>query len=121
MTLGTLASRQEALDALGEARSDGVRGRFIDPSGTRTRVENIVEQWWLTRGGHRVSTRYRDRQVLDDNVLPVLGQAQLAQLTHAEAQAWVNGLASRFAPSSVRRSFTILRQVLDFAVPARDR
>lgn len=54
--------------------------------------------------------------MLDDHLLPVLGQAQLVELTHAEVQAWVNRLASRYAPSSVRRSFTVLRQVLDFAV-----
>ncbi|MGB9112679.1 MAG: tyrosine-type recombinase/integrase [Acidimicrobiales bacterium] len=116
MTLGTYVTRQDAFDALADARSDGARGRFVDPSGARTRVERVVEQWWLTRAGHRVSTRYRDRQVLDDHLLPVLGQAQLAELTHAEVQAWVNRLASRYAPSSVRRNFTVLRQVLDFAV-----
>jgi Phage integrase central domain len=54
--------------------------------------------------------------VLDHDVLPDLGNAQLGEITHAEVQAWVNRLAARLAPSSVQRSFTVLRQVLDFAV-----
>ncbi len=57
--------------------------------------------------------------VLDHNVLPELGNAQLGEITHAEVQAWVNRLAARLAPSSVQRSFTVLRQVLDFAVDTR--
>ena len=57
--------------------------------------------------------------VLDHDVLPDLGQAQLGEITHDVVQEWVNQLASRLAPSSVQRSFTVLRQVLDFAVDAR--
>jgi integrase len=57
--------------------------------------------------------------VLDPDVLPDLGNAQLREITHAEVQAWVNRLAARLAPSSVRRSFTVLRQVLDFAADTR--
>ncbi|MCU1495996.1 MAG: Phage integrase [Acidimicrobiaceae bacterium] len=57
--------------------------------------------------------------VLDHDVLPVLGEAQLAEITHEIVQEWVNRLAMRLAPSSVQRSFTVLRQVLDFAVDIR--
>jgi integrase len=57
--------------------------------------------------------------VLDHHLLPELGHAQLIELTHEEVQAWVNGLALRFAPSSVQRSFTVIRQLLDFAVDNR--
>ena len=57
--------------------------------------------------------------MLDHHLLPELGHAQLIELTHEEVQAWVNRLASRFAPSSVQRSFTVLRQLLDFAVDNR--
>lgn len=116
---GAYSSRQEALDAIAEARSGDVRGRFIDPTRGRTRIEVLAEQWWLTRGGHRVSTRARDSAVLDNHLLPELGHAQLIELTHEEVQAWVNGLALRFAPSSVQRGFTVLRELLDFAVDNR--
>jgi integrase len=54
--------------------------------------------------------------VLNHDVLPEFGRARLVELTHQEVQAWVNLLAKRLAPSSVQRSFTVLRQVLDVAV-----
>jgi integrase len=57
--------------------------------------------------------------VLDHDVLPVLGEAQLGEITHEVVQEWTNQLAKRLAPSSVQRSFTVLRQVLDFAVDTR--
>ena len=63
--------------------------------------------------------RARDRMVLDHDVLPHLGKAQLGEITHEVIQDWVNRLGERLAPSSVQRSFTILRQVLDFAVDVR--
>jgi integrase len=52
-------------------------------------------------------------------VLPAFGQAQLVEITHEEVQAWVDRLALRLAPSSVQRSFTVLRQVLGFAMDGR--
>jgi integrase len=119
VSVGTFATRNDALDALTNARSDVGRGRFVDPAGGRIRVEVVVERWWQTRAGHRASTRARDRMVLDNDVLPELGAAQLIEITHEEVQEWVNRLAQRLAPSSVQRSFTVLRQVLDLAVDGR--
>jgi len=57
--------------------------------------------------------------VLDHDVLPELGAAQLREVSHDVVQAWVNNLATRLAPSSVQRSYTVSRQVLDFAVDTR--
>jgi len=57
--------------------------------------------------------------VLDHDVLPDLGEALLFEITHEVVQEWVNRLATRLAPSSVQRSFTVLRQVLDLAVDTR--
>ena len=119
LTLGTYKSRQQALDSIAEARSGGARGQFVDPARGRARVAVVAERWWLTRTGHRASTRARDRIVLDRHVLPELGCAQLVELTHEEVQEWVNRLAMRVAPATVQRCFTVLRQVLNFAVDNR--
>ena len=118
-SLGTYATRREALDAVASARANAMQGRFVDPARTRVHFESVVERWWQTRSGHRVSTRDRDRKVLDNDVLPIFGQGQLVEITHEEVQAWVDRLAVRLAPSSVQRSFTVLRQVLGFAMDGR--
>src|SRR6266702_622816 len=112
VAIGTFATRREALDALSTARLESREGRFIAPSASRIGFESVVERWWPTRDGHRPSTRACDRMVLDHDVLPDLGKAQLGEITHEVVQEWVNRLGERLAPSSVQRSFTILRQVL---------
>lgn len=90
----------------------------IPPHGARQRLCDLVESWWPSRSGHRASTRARDRMALDHDILPVLGQARLVELTPAELQAWVNDLGTHLAPSSVRRVVTVLVQMLDAAVDA---
>lgn len=119
VAVGTFATRRDALDALASARSDTREGRFVASSASRVSFESMVERWWQTREGHRASTRARDRMVLDHDVLPDLGDAQLVEITHEVVQEWVNRLGTRLAPSSVQRSFTVLRQVLNFAVDTR--
>lgn len=119
LSVGTFATRHEAIDALAMARSETHNGRFVASSASRVSFESIVERWWQTREGHRPSTRARDRMVLDHDVLPALGEALLVEITHEVVQEWVNQLATRLAPSSVQRSFTVLRQVLDLAVDIR--
>lgn len=118
VAIGTFPTRQEALDALARCRVDAERGLWARPSGGRTHLATVVESWWVTRVGHRPSTRQRDRMVIDHDILPALGQAQLVEIGHAQVQAWTNDLSRRLAPSSVRRSFTVLSQVLDAAVDA---
>ena len=116
VAIGTYPTRQEALDALARARVDAQRGRRIDPSGSRVRLEEVALSWWATRGGHRPSTRQRDRTALDHHILPALGRAQLGQLARREIQDWVNSQAAHGASASVRRNFTVLSQILDAAV-----
>ena len=118
MAVGTFATRREASDALATVRAEVRDGLFIGPAASRVSFEFVVGRWWQTREGHRPSTRARDWMVLDPDVLPDLGNAQLRKITHAEVQTRVNRLAARLAPS-VQRSFTVLRQVLDFAVDTR--
>jgi integrase len=89
------------------------------PSASRVSFDSVVERWWQTREGHRPSTRARDRMVLDHDVPSDFGEARVAEITHEVVQEWANRLATQLAPSSVRQSFTVVRQVLDFAVDMR--
>lgn len=118
VTIGTFATRRQASEAVATARGNVAQGRFVDPAGSRQRLGDLAESWWPSRSGHRASTQARDRMALDHDILPVLGQARLQELGHPELQAWVNQLGTRLAPSSVRRTFTVLVQILDAAVDA---
>jgi integrase len=79
-------------------------------------VRDFAESWWTTRSGHRISTRKRDRGILDNDVLPVLGDRMLGEVTPQAVQSWVSELSGRLAPASVRRSYTVLAQLLEAAV-----
>jgi integrase len=84
----------------------------------RQSVKTFGELWWQTRIGHRVSTRARDRLILDHDLYPVLGDMVLTEVSHSDVAAWVASLSARLAPASVRRAFTIVDQLLDAAVDA---
>jgi len=116
VAIGTYPTRREATVALAAVHADAARGLWVDPAGGRLRVADVAERWWQTRTGHRLATRVRDREILDHDVLPDLGRAQLAELTREAVQDWVNALAVGWAPSTVRRSYTVLHQILGFAV-----
>ena len=74
------------------------------------------ESWWKTRAGYRPSTRVRDREALDRDVLPFFRDAQLGRLDRADVQEWIEQLSQRLAPSTVRRTYVVLDQLLTVAV-----
>ena len=115
-TVGTYPTRREAANALARAGAQSVGDKTWDRAGSRQKVSEFVEQWWSTRAGHRASTRARDRLIVDHDLLPFFGAMALADIHSGDVAAWVALLSSRTAPSSVRRCFTVLDQVLDTAV-----
>ena len=86
----------------------------------------LAEQWWATRSGHRPSTRARDRVALDHDIVPSFGHRILHSVSHADVQHWVNDLAERVSPVTVRRNFVVLARLFGLAeahglgtIPAR--
>ncbi|MGH9068994.1 MAG: tyrosine-type recombinase/integrase [Acidimicrobiales bacterium] len=118
VAIGTFATRREAARAVARAQSATAIGAFADPTAGRERLASFAESWWLTRSGHRYSTRVRDRLVLDHHVLPALGDRPLREIERHEVQAWVSGLSATLAPSTVQRTYTILAQLLGAAADA---
>jgi hypothetical protein len=58
----------------------------------------------------------RDRRTLDRDVLPFFRDAPLGRLVRADLQQWVDKFSKRFAPSTVRRTYVVLDQLLALAV-----
>ncbi|MHB1447166.1 MAG: tyrosine-type recombinase/integrase [Acidimicrobiales bacterium] len=112
--IGAFDTRREAVAAL--AQHAATANARVDRQAGRGKVSEFVEVWWSERGGHRASTRVRDRQALDRDIIPFFGAMPLGRLERADAQEWVDGLSSRMAPATVRRTFTILDQLLASAV-----
>jgi len=113
-SVGTFPTRRLAVAAIATATSP----KTEQPPGVGLRLGDWAEAWWPTRTGHRPTTRRRDRQILDHEILPALGRRLIGDMTVIDVQAWVNELAARLAPASVRRCYTILAHLLGPAADA---
>lgn len=117
LTLGSYRTRREAQAAIAAAGGDARANLVLDRARGRQRLGEFAEQWWASRAGHRISTRTRDRLILDHDLLPFFGRMAIGDVSPADVQAWVGALSARpLSPTSVRRVFTILDQLLDAAV-----
>jgi integrase len=114
--IGTFDTRREAAQALGCFAANYDTRTPVDRKASRQTVGEFAEPWWKTRAGHRPSTRVRDREALDRDVLPFFRDAQLGRLDRADVQEWIEQLSQRLAPSTVRRTYVVLDQLLALAV-----
>jgi integrase len=116
MAVGTFDTRREAAQALGRFAANYDARTPVDRKAGRQTVGEFAESWWKTRVGYRPSTRVRDREALDRDVLPFFRDAQLGRLDRADVQEWIEQLSQRLAPSTVRRTYVVLDQLLAVAV-----
>jgi len=112
VAIGTFDTRREAAQALGRFAANYDTRTLVDRKAGRQTVGDFAESWWKTRAGHRPSTRVRDREALDRDVLPFFRDAQLDRLDRADVQEWIEQLSQRLAPSTVRRTYVFLDQLL---------
>src|SRR5271155_3578606 len=116
LAIGTFDTRREAAQALGRFAANYDALTLVDRKASRQTVGEFAESWWKTRAGYRPSTLVRDREALDRDVLPFFRDAQLGRLDRADVQEWIEQLSQRLAPSTVRRTYTVLDQLLSVAV-----
>jgi len=116
IAIGTFDTRREAAQALARFAASYQTQPFVNREAGRQTVGDFAETWWKTRAGHRPSTRVRDRQALDRDVLPFFRDAPLGRIDRSDVQQWIEKLSIRMAPSTVRRTYVILQQLLVTAV-----
>lgn len=93
-------------------------GSYVDPAAGRISFRDYAEQWRLAQP-HRPNTATRTASQLAHHAYPVLGDRQIAAIRPTEIQAWVTGLSTMLAASSVRPVFSTVRAI--FAAAVRDR
>src|SRR5271166_5099176 len=114
--IGTFNTRREAAQALGRFAASYETRTPLDRKAGRETIGEFAESCWKTRTGYRPSTQVRDREALDRDVLPFFRDAQLGRLERADVQQWIEKLSQRLAPSTVRRTYVVLDQLLGVAV-----
>ncbi len=111
----TFTTRRDATTWEAEQRTAKARGAWIDPrAGARTTVAEVAEEW-LRSPGKRASSVTRDEIALRRHVLPTLGRRPVGSIARADLQRLVSQWGD-MAPSTVHRTFSTLRAVVNYAV-----
>lgn len=91
-------------------------GVYVAPSAGRVRLDAWSQTWMGAQGHLKPSTAARAAGIVRVHVVPRWGRVPLAEVRHADVQAWVTGLSERLSPSSVRQVHRTLSLMLDLAV-----
>jgi integrase len=103
----------EAFEAAERVARD--RGSWVDPRLAAIRVTDVAERWLTANTTKRPGSLARDRSILDNHILPVLGSKRVGSVTRADVQQLVNNWAVSHAPSSTVRMYAVLRAVMSYA------
>lgn len=112
-------TKREATRWLTEQKSALNRGDHIHPSGGEQTFADLADDWRDTWTDLEPKTRVGYESILNRHVLPRWGTTKLGGITPKAIQKWVNELAASRAPNTVRRVYSVLRQVLGVAVERR--
>lgn len=109
-------TRKEAEAYERDELSKRARGAWVDPKGAKTTFKALASDWLKSNPAKRSTTLDRDRSALNVHLLPVFGARRIGTLTVADIQGFVNTMSQTRSPRHVRRTYGVLRAVLNFAV-----
>lgn len=91
-------------------------GSYVDPSRARITVADWATRWLEAQAHLKPSTRERYEGILREHLLPRWAKVRLADVSHAEIQAWVTQLSTTRSPATVRKIHRVLSLMLAMAV-----
>jgi integrase len=113
----TFPSKAQASRWLSGVETDQSRADYIEPDGGDMTLHEYSEVW-MTQRILRPRTVELYRGLLDHHILPWFGDTSLAKLTPALIRSWHADLVSagRPGPSTVAKSYRLLRTICETAV-----
>jgi hypothetical protein len=90
-------------------------GSYIDPALSRLTVGDWADRWLDGQAHLKPSTHERYASLLREHVLPRWGRTNLADVSHADVQAWVSQLGRDRSPSTARKAHRVLSLMLSLA------
>jgi integrase len=115
----TFTTKAEAEDWLLNMQHSSKTGTFIDPAASARTFGAVVDEWRGTWTDLEPKTKAGYESILNKHILPRFGKARLSGITPDAVQKFVNELAAKRAPATVRRVYTVLCAVLRLAVRRR--
>ncbi len=91
-------------------------GTYIDPAVAQLTVGAWADRWLAGQTHLKPSTRERYAGILREHVGPRWGTVRLADVGHADVQAWVSELAASRSAATTRKVHRVLSLVLESAV-----
>jgi integrase len=111
------ATRREAERWLTQQRAAVQRGAHVNPTDSERRFRHLVEAWRATWIDLEPKTRAGYEAILRRHLLPRFADVKIGAITPEAIQTFVNGVDR--APNTVRRVYSVLRQVMKLAVERR--
>jgi integrase len=103
---------------LDEVTAAVVTGQYVAPEAGRVTFRQYAEQWRRAQV-HRPTSAEKVESILRLHAYPVLGDLELRAILPSHVQAWVKGLSTKLAPSTVAVVHGTVASVLKSAVADR--
>lgn len=105
-----------AEDWLATARSDSIKGEFVDPRDGNILMRDYVDKhWWPARTGDPATLETVSRRVRNQ-ILPYLGSTPLRQIKVDTLRMWLKELEGVISPGTAAVAWGYLNNILDCAV-----
>jgi integrase len=101
---------------LTEQRASVQRGTHIDPRNTERRLRIVVDGWRSTWVDLEPKTKAGYESILNKHVLPRWREAQIGAVSAEVVQDWINELAAKLSPKTVRNVYGVMRSLMQFAI-----
>ncbi|MCI0385096.1 site-specific integrase [Streptomyces sp. CNQ085] len=112
----TFETRTDAEIWLSQVEADLTRGNWQDPDAGAVNFEDYAKRWIAERGLRPTTVELYER-LLRIHLLPTFGGLDLDEITPPRVRAWrAERLADTGAPTTVAKSYRLLKAVLETAV-----
>ena len=113
----TFRTKRDAEVWLAEKESEIRQGDWLDPDAGQIKFSEFASTWLRERPGLRPKTRQLYEGLLRLHIVPALGALAVADVKEARVRTWHHDLrASGLGPSTVAKSYRLLRTILATAV-----
>lgn len=114
----TFLTKREAEEFEAAERTDRRRGEWIDPRLARTELSELAERWLQSNPAKRARSVDRDREIVRSCAAALGPSRRVVSVTRADVQRLVDIWRAEHAPSTVRRMYSAVRAMFNYAEAA---
>ena len=110
----TFRTKKAAQEFDAQERAARLQGQWIDPRGGRISLRDYAQSWLIGRAALRPRTVELYGSLLDNHILPALGEEQIGNLSTAVIRSWHSALLrhGRPGPVTVAKCYRLLRTIM---------